>query len=339
MTRAPLALLSFVVVTVGFGAAGARADESGRFSLQARVEPDPVAFGERFDLVIEVVRAEGDRLSLPRDLPEEPAARRVGPPERSLTPLPPDEDGAARVREIVRVPFLALDLDDVKTPALVLTAPDGSALEIDSLPVRVTVDADAPPPPPAADVGEALEEAERTLSFEVFDARPLVGAGALGFAGLALLLFRWLDRRRRALLALRPRAAEPVAPDRPADVIALERLDALLAERLLPRGEAMLFVERLMDEVLRDYLERRYQVLAGRRTTTELADDLLSVSAPGLDLELVRGLLDDADLVKFARADVAVDTAHGMANRVRALIEATREATRASTRADEEGAA
>ena len=67
------------------------------------------------------------------------------------------------------------------------------------------------------------------------------------------------------------------------------------------------------------------RVSAGKRTTSELIEDLLAVSAPGLDLDVVRGLLDDADLVKFARADLASDVAHGMAGRVRALIEATAE--------------
>lgn len=301
------------------GAAG-----DGRFALSARVEPDPVAFGERFDLVIEVVRAEGDRLSLPQELPEQPDARRLGPAARSLSPMGKDDDGIARVREVVRVPFLALGLDGVKTPALVLTAPDGEVLEIASLPVRVKADAAATVPPPD-DVGQALEEAERVLTYEVFDARPLYGAGALAFAGVAFVLARWLARKRREWLASRPAPLVPAVPERPAHLIALERLDALLAEELLARGEVALFVGRLMDEVLRDYLERRYRVSAGKRTTSELIEDLLAVSAPGLDLDVVRGLLDDADLVKFARADLASDVAHGMAGRVRALIEATAE--------------
>lgn len=335
MTTRTCAWLLGLVLLVTTGAAHATPDggpaADGRFALSARVDPDPVSFGERFDLVIEVVRAEGDRLALPSELPEDPAARRVGPAERSLVPLGPDEDGVARVREIVRVPFLALGLDDVKTPELVLTAPDGEVLEIASLPVRVKADAAATAPPPD-DVGQALEEAERVLTFEVFDARPLYGAGALAFAGAAFWLARWLARKRRAWLASRPVPRAPAEPERPAHVVALERLDALLAEGLLSRGEVAPFVERLMDEVLRDYLERRYRVHAGQRTTSELSQDLLSVSAPGLDLDVVRGLLDDADLVKFARADLAADVAHGMASRLRVLIEATAE------RAPEEGA-
>jgi hypothetical protein len=205
-----------------------------------------------------------------------------------------------------------------------LTAPDGEVLEIASLPVRVKADPAATAPPPD-DVGMALEEADRVLTFEVFDARPLYGAGLIAFAGAAFVLARWLARKRREWLASRPIPVVPIAPERPAHVVALERLDALLAEGLLARGEVNRFVERLMDEVLRDYLERRYRVEAGKRTTSELSQDLLSVSAPGLDLDVVRGLLDDADLVKFARADLAADVAHGMASRLRVLIEQTAE--------------
>lgn len=330
MTTTARVLCLVVVALACTKVALAQGDAAGRFTLSARIEPDPVPFGERFDLVIEVERSEGDRLALPTELPEKPDVRRLGPPERTLAPLPAGDNGKPRVREVVRVPFLALGLDDLETPALVLTAPDGVVLEIDALPVRVQANA-ASPSPTDGDVSQNLAEAERLLSFDVLDARPLVGAGALALAGVAFALYRWLDRRRRALLARRPKADAPPARERPAHVIALERLEALLREGLLPRGEVTPFVQRLMDEVLRDYLERRYRVRAGRRTTSELAADLLSVSAPGLDLDVVRGLLDDADLVKFARADVAVDVAHGMASRVRVLVETTRESEGAAS--------
>jgi hypothetical protein len=44
---------------------------------------------------------------------------------------------------------------------------------------------------------------------------------------------------------------------------------------------------------------------------------------PGLDVILVESLLADADLVKFAKASIATEQAHGMATRVRALVEST----------------
>jgi hypothetical protein len=97
-----------------------------------------------------------------------------------------------------------------------------------------------------------------------------------------------------------------------------------MREGLLARGEIARFVERLMDEVLRAYLEDRFLVPVTRETTREIAAELLRLSVPGLDLVLLRDILETADLVKFARADVAAESAHEMATKVRALVVATR---------------
>ncbi|HEY1100799.1 MAG TPA: hypothetical protein VGF99_17800, partial [Myxococcota bacterium] len=75
---------------------------------------------------------------------------------------------------------------------------------------------------------------------------------------------------------------------------------------------------------------------AGTRTTKEIVTDLLSIAVVGLDIGLVEQIGRDADLVKFARAQLASEQAHGMAARVRALIVAT--AAKPSTSTDDGGA-
>lgn len=282
------------------------------FSVVARVEPDPVAFAAPFDLVVEVVRGRAERLVLPREIPDTKGARRAGDVVRSVVESP---DGS--VKEIVRVPFLALDVDDVQTPAFVITAPDGSPLDVPALPVRVE---GAPPAPPAPEGKLDLVPAKPSMTYEVLDARPLVALGALATSGLSYALLAAVVRRRRFAA---PPAPVVVPPPRPPHVVALERLEALLRSGLLARGEIAPFVAQLMDEVLRDYLQARFGVHAGTQTTRELVEDLLARSAPGLDVATVRALLEGADLVKFARAELAADEAHRMAVRVRAIIEAT----------------
>jgi hypothetical protein len=315
--RGALLLLFLLAVA---GPAGAE----GRYAVSARIEPDPVPFGGRFFLVVDIMRAESERFSVPTELPENSAVRPLAVPQRTLELLEPKDDGPRRVRETLRVPFLALDWQDVKTPALTLTTPAGEALVIDPLPVNVLLpDPAGSAPPGEAPLEQRLIDAEPLLVFGVFDARPLVAGGALALFAFALLALRALERRRRFLAP--PPATAPLEPERPAHEVALARLEALLAERLLEQDEVGRFVTRLMDEVLRDYLERRYRVQAGRRTTSELAHDLLAVSAPGLDMARLRALLDDADLVKFARAALAAEVAHKMAGRVRELVEATKQ--------------
>lgn len=297
-------------------------DGQQRFSLRARAEPNPVVFGAPFELVLEVERDEGDRLSLPEEIPATAAAPLAGAPRRRLGPKAADARHPARVQEEIRIPFLALALDQVSTAALLLRAPDGETLEVEALQVDVVTTATGD-----AEDATPLREAPAVLTYTVFDDRPL---WALAYILLVLGLW-WMGRRFwphvRAWLGRRaPPSASPTAPLLPAHTIALERLERLLSAGLLERGEVAPFVSRLMDDVLRDYLERRYGTRAGTRTTAELLSALFGVDVHGLDLEDTRRLLDDADLVKFARAEVATEVARGMAQRVRTLILATREA-------------
>ena len=325
-------------------AKGRAAVDAGILGLQAKIEPDPVVFGETFHLVIEVKHPPELQVDLPSKVPERPAVPQVGQ-IRSETgtankttngtagpePGPADvNDPSIPVLTRFRIPFLALGLEDVKTPSLVLRTSEGELIEIPELPVPVRSE-DEPENPataggqstgPATTVAQGdslrLEQAPGPIVFSVFDDRPLWFL----LAGLFIAVVYWLYRR----FAVRKVAVEPKTPPppkRPPHEVALERLDALLAEGLLARGEVNPFITRLMDEVLREFLEERFAVAAGRRTTRELMESLLDTSAQGLDVPGTRAVLEQADLVKFARATLAADAAHEMAERVRALIVAT----------------
>lgn len=313
-------------------------------TVSAKVEPDPVPFGGRFELVVTVVRGRGQHLEIPVELGASEEVPQLGEARRTVQELPatPASPGAdaglveaadagplePRVWETLRIPFLALALEDARTPAFVLTAKDGATLEVPALPVRVADDPsllampdagpDAAPPEPGA---VQLEPASSTLSYRVADPRPWAVAAAFASALLAFVAVRAAQKRRR--LRAPPPPPVPLAPPRPPHEVALERLEALLSSGLLSRGETGVFVERLMDEVLRDYLAARFALHAEARTTRELVAELLSVSVPGLDVKLVEELLHDADLVKFAKAAIAAERAHAMAMRVKMLVLAT----------------
>jgi hypothetical protein len=296
--------------------------------VTARVEPDPVVFGNAFDLVVTLKRDRGVRLEMPAQLPDVDSAPRTGEPRRSVVEIPSPADagtGNARVEETIRIPFLALGLDDVKTPAFTLKDKDGAVVDVPSLPVRVTDDPSLLAGPDGGVVDPqqlGLEPNVPAMAYAVPDYRPYYVGGALVGGGALFFLVRWLLRRRRDMMP--PPPPPPPPPPRPAHEIALERLEALLASGLLQRGETATFVERLMDEVLRDYIAARFTLPAGTRTTRELVKELLGVTVPGLDVKLVESLLADADLVKFAKATISPEHAHAMATRVRMLIEATK---------------
>ncbi len=285
------------------------------YTLNAHLEPDPVAFGGAVDLVVSLMRPARIHVSVPEEIEPSETLPRTGDLRREARELPGD-----RVQETLRFSFLALDVKELKTPAFVLKAEeDGAVLEVPALPVRVQVEplidnVDGGVPPGTLVVDAAADH----LTYRVADQRPWIALVVVVVVVVVGLLVRFfLGRRRRREAARGP----PPVPPRPAHEVALERLAALMP--LLQQGEVTAFVEKMMDEVLRDYLAARFALAAGTRTTREIVGDLLGVVSAHLDVALVEKVGQDADLVKFARAHLAADQAHAMAGRVRALIVAT----------------
>ena len=127
--------------------------------------------------------------------------------------------------------------------------------------------------------GEVLDRT-RALTF-TWNGKKLQGfeGDTIASALMAIGVVRFINRRRRFWFPpLEEEMPEPAGPSRPAHEVALERLTALLAEGLLQKGAVPLFVQRLMDDVLRSYLEDRFDASAGTRTTRELCEALLSLS-------------------------------------------------------------
>lgn len=115
-----------------------------------------------------------------------------------------------------------------------------------------------------------------------------VGTGILLAAALVLYLV-WRSRRPK-------KAAPPI----PADAWALRELNALAAQGLPASGQIQTFFIRLTD-VVRRFMERRYDISAPELTTREFIGE--AERHPRLAAEqaaMLGNLLRSADLVKFA---------------------------------------
>lgn len=146
---------------------------------------------------------------------------------------------------------------------------------------------------------------------------------ALGLLALAVLLwflYRWWRARP-------PKAAPPVVLP-PLDVRTRKALLDLRAEKLPEAGEQKAFYSRLAD-ILRAYVGERYGVEAMESTTYELSAALEETTAPKRIVGATRTMLEEADLVKFAKlqvdpsaCDAAIDAALKLVDEAEAAVAA-----------------
>jgi hypothetical protein len=145
---------------------------------------------------------------------------------------------------------------------------------------------------------------------------PLVAAVALVLSLLAGYAAR---RRRRSPVALPSALPAPAPLPLSPYQLALADLDRIEHERLPEQGGVARHYEDIVD-VLRGYLEAQEDLPARERTTQELLWALPPhLGHDGLR-ETLMGLLDDADLVKFARVVPSSESAKHFLERSRSLL-------------------
>lgn len=122
---------------------------------------------------------------------------------------------------------------------------------------------------------------------------------ALLIAAAVVWALRWYLKKRKSRVK---EAEKPEAPPRPPHEIALEALDALRDKRLYQAGHKKEYYTELT-EILRRYIEGRWEIPALESTSFQLMCDLESrISDANLRLVL-ENLLADADLAKFAKGE------------------------------------
>lgn len=116
---------------------------------------------------------------------------------------------------------------------------------------------------------------------------------------LALLgAFGFLYYRQKTKAVALPKIPEELK--KPAWEVAQLELENLKSSDLLERKEIKKYYIILSD-IIRKYLERRYQITALDLTTQEVKGELKRVKAEGEVIDLVYGFLFSCDMVKFAK--------------------------------------
>ena len=126
----------------------------------------------------------------------------------------------------------------------------------------------------------------------------LAGVGVAGY-----YLITYLQRRKLA------EAGNEVVtePLRPAEEVALEKLDAIKEKKIWQQGQVKEYYTQLTD-VVREYIARRFEVSSVEQTSDETLRDIRPLLSERKDLyDQLRKMLTLADLVKFAKWSTTPD--------------------------------
>jgi hypothetical protein len=135
---------------------------------------------------------------------------------------------------------------------------------------------------------------------------PAILGGAVLLAVLGVIAWRWLKRRRR------PRVLLPFEA-------ALERLEAI---RPLMQPQSVREFSTAVSDIVRGYIEHRFDVVATHLTTEEFLHDLLESSTASLvrHRALLSKFLYQCDLVKFAGVTLTPQNMESLHHSARAFV-------------------
>ncbi len=282
------------------------------FTGEASLEMDnetPLV-GDRVDYVLKVQLPTGWTLEAPEELHFIAALR----PQREDVVLRRTDIADGVQIELV-VPFVLVRAGRVKIPprAFDATGPSGEVGIVRA--GRITFHtgsyfANESDPQPAAPFGTLPVVERNWLLIWV-----LVGLGVVTFAVGSTVL---------VLNRLRPRIAPPGPPPRPAHEVALEELKRLTRSGLDKAGEFALYYTEL-SSILRNYLGARWGFDSMDLTSTELCQRLGALAIAHEHYQEVALLLDELDLVKFAKVIPTQTRAEADLSRVESLVLATME--------------
>ena len=286
--------LTYGLLTLFFGSALAQ-NPPVPPRVEARLSTDSLWIGDQFTLDVEVEKDLTQVIDFPSFFKEEGKPGLIGEKVEVLAELPIDtleRDGRqVKIRKryllttfdagrynLGRFPALYLDKNIVDT----LYAPDSLHFFVETFAID-------------------------TLTMNIHDIRPPMAAPVktgewAGWAVLSLMIVQLLFAIGY-ILAHRPRKSGVKREKRPAEpphVTAIRELEKLQGEKLWQNQRHKLYYTRLTD-IVREYIEARYEVGAMEMTSDEIVGTLTELNIPARSYEQIRRLLSTADYVKFAK--------------------------------------
>lgn len=281
-------------------------------SISVTVSPKKGAIGDLIEWKVEVKK------KTPEDRVVLPATLDFGRFEIQSRDMGNDNSDEKSMTQHLGVGLVAFETGEFDIPPQKLTVVDdkGNLSEVMTKAFTVTIKSlIANEPEPAMKVdekdGEVVMVEDYTLVY--------VGIGLL--AVLLIVLITLVAHKLSTMY--RPRRATPPPPPRPAHITALEKLNKLKNAGYLDEQMHKVFHLKL-SEAFREYLGNRYHFDALEHSTHEIIDELKRIS---LNVELHREvvqLLEDTDLVKFAKYEPPKEESEALLDEAFRIVDITK---------------
>lgn len=286
MKRFPTLLAPLLLATGAYAASP---------TATARIEPDSIGIGDRFDVVIDVDRDLVQVVEFPTFTPDP----RSGLETVTSHPVDTLSRDGRRLRLRKRYTLAAFEEGEFRLappPVLYLdknitdTLPTGEPLELQVGTFRID------------STSRSIYDlkGQRTLPFRYGEIGGYVAWGLVGTLLLAALLYAGYRIRKRYGRRIgdlfRP------SPPLPPHVAAIRALEALRARKLWQSGRCKQYYSELTD-ILRTYLAERYDFGAREMTSDEILREIRRRDLPKRCTTDLHGILREADMVKFAKAE------------------------------------
>lgn len=209
------------------------------------------------------------------------------------------------------------DSGSATVPPLVFfySVPGAAPDTVSTTPVAVTIHT------VPVDTSKAFKDLKPPLSVPWTLAEIALYAGVVLLAAALVYLVYWLWKKRK-----RVKAGEVyVPPPKAAHVLAYEELAALKEKKLWQQGLIKQYYSEVT-EILRRYIERRFEVMALEETTEEILAGLRSKKLNNGVMVETEKILKRADLVKFAKYQPGILEHEEMMAVVHDVVDKTRPA-------------
>ena len=293
--------------------------QSTQVELRMAVEPETIYIGDPFTITLTATYPQDHFVVFPKVDPKWSNLNDESAPVfevRNQVSLPTVENGDGTLSSSIRIEAVLFTTGDIPTPELsvAIRRPGGEIVNRPVRPIEVSVT------PLELGEDEELKDIESQavlpvppdpISF-VQERSRLVILTAFGALGLAVLALYFWQRRL---------ATGRTHPSAPAEV-ALRELDRISS---MPLDSESDFKERytLVSDCLRDYLLSRFYVPAPELTTRQTLEELGLSGRLDWAISPLEGILNESDLVKFARFLPTRDDAVSIIERSRDFVRTT----------------